>query len=327
MSEQNKYKNQKWHRVKEANEGRGEALEGDMHFKNLSKRFWSFAQGSSFAGGEKTLADVLHDFWQARLYISAASLLAGALALGFIFISVPHTRAYMMIGAADMMQAPDVSAAIGNGDAGDAPVLRVLAQRLGGGGESPAFVRFEHIYHGVSVAQALLKDDVIRKGLAQDRAFIFSSGIESMTPERLAAYIDRHVRLSPVKSSALRRLSYFHPDPAFARYFLTQLHRAADDVIRAAVQKDAAARTAYLEKAIVTARNPDHRRSLTVLLMEQERLLMLASTPQPYAASVVEPPAAFYKAEWPDAKLILPLFMCVGALFGFLIYGLRCVSR
>ncbi len=323
MSKQTK--KQAWHKWGAANQSADEAGGAeDAHFKKLSQRFWSFAQGAGFAGGEKTLADVLSDLWQARIYLALGALLAGVIALGFIGLAVPHTRATMIVAPADVMQAPDVSNAVGGSDA---PMIQLLAQRIGGSMQSPGFVRFEHVYNGASVAGILLQDERVRQGLAQDRAFVFSAKNRGMDAARLADYIDRKVRLEPVKASSLRRMSYWHPDAAFARYFLARLHATADDLIRQAVVKDVGARTAYLQQAILEARNPEHRRSLTALLMEQERLLMLASTPQPYAASVVEPPAAFYKAEWPDAKLIFPIFMLVGAFLGFVMYGLRRVPK
>ncbi len=317
-----KYKDKNWHKAKAANQGSGDGIEGDAQFKKMSERFWSFAGGAGFAGGEKTLADVLADFWNARLYLAVGALLGGGLAFGFVQMAVPHTRAYMIVAPAEVMQATDVS-----GGTSDLPVLSMLAQRMGGGISSFGFVRFEHIYSGATVAQKLLEDKTIRAGLAQDRAFTFFADRGDMNAPRLAEYLTRKVRLEPVKSSSLRRLSYWHPDAGFARYFIARVHSITDDLIRSAVVKDATSRAEYLQTAIFEARNPEHRRSLTALLMEQERLLMLASTPQPYAASVVEPPASFYKAEWPDAKLIFPAFMLVGALFGFVIYGLRRVSK
>ena len=55
-----------WHTNKAANEGDA----GDNHFRQLSERFWSFARSTGFAGGEKTLIDVMQDIWKARTSIA-----------------------------------------------------------------------------------------------------------------------------------------------------------------------------------------------------------------------------------------------------------------
>ena len=49
---------------------------------------------------------------------------------------------------------------------------------------------------------------------------------------------------------------------------------------------------------------------------------MLASIDQPYAAAVIEPPAASVRAWWPDALLIVPSVMFAGALLGLVLHGL-----
>lgn len=105
--------------------------------------------------------------------------------------------------------------------------------------------------------------------------------------------------------------------------FLHRLHNVTDGLIRHGMRKDVNERIAYLNTAISETMNPDHRRAMTDLLMEQERLKMLVSIDQPYAASVVVPAAHSVKPVWPDTVLVYVSFIAVGAFLGFVVFSLR----
>jgi LPS O-antigen subunit length determinant protein (WzzB/FepE family) len=267
---------------------------------------------------EKTLADIAADLWQAKAFISLG-VFAGILAAAvFIFTAVPHYRAQIIVSPASPMNGADVSALLADEDM---VAIRSLVQRVGVA-NSADFTRFENTYSGPSVAALMLKDTRIPEGVAADRNFSFSQNPETDSAEKLAAYIDKRVKLEPVGATALRRLVYMHPDRAFATYFLHRLHRTTDELIRQKLRQEAEQRIRHLQQAITETVNPEHRRNLTSLLMEQERLRMLVSIETPYAASVVEPAAAEIKAGWPATSLVFPAFMLAGAVVGFALAGL-----
>ena len=268
---------------------------------------------------EKTLGDLRGDIVRAGGWIAGGIVIATAIAVVFIYMAVPAYRARMIVSPASGMDGAAISA-MGAGD--DFLGLRYMAQRGGFSGDAD-FLRFENMVRGASVARELLRDEKIVKGLSFDRAFTFwEASSAAWTPERLAEYIEKRVRIEPVGGTALRRLIYLHPNPEFAVYLLHRLQRVTDEMIRSAVRADAAARVDYLQKAIAETVNPEHRRALTALLMEQERLRMLASIDQPYAAAVVEPPSASARPWWPDALLVVPSLMFAGALLGLMLHGL-----
>lgn len=270
---------------------------------------------------EKTLGDLRGDIARAGGWIAGGIVIATALAVVFIYMAVPAYRARMIVSPASGMDGAAVSA-MGAGD--DFLGLRYMAQRGGFSGDAD-FLRFENMLRGASVARELLQDEKIVRGLSFDRAFtvsLFDGPRPAWTPEGLADYIEKRVRIEPVGGTALRRLVYLHPNPEFAVYLLHRLQRVTDEMIRTAVRADAGARVDYLQRAIAETVNPEHRRALTALLMEQERLKMLASIDQPYAAAVVEPPSASPRAWWPDALLIVPSLMFAGALLGLVLHGL-----
>ncbi|MEM7650723.1 MAG: hypothetical protein AAF204_01415 [Pseudomonadota bacterium] len=266
---------------------------------------------------EDTLGDFLQNLWAGRLFLIIGAVL-GALS-GFVFIAaaVPHVRADMILAPASPM---NLAASI---NTTQQAYGRPASQTQGMSHDTgDAFTRFQVSYKGPAVAALLLRDPAITQGLSQDRAFTFSKAEEGWTVEKLSEYIEKRVKIDPVGETALREFSYFHPNRDFAVMFLQRLHNVADGLIRHGMRKDVNERIAYLNAAIGETLNPDNRRIITELLMEQERLKMLVSIDQPYAASVVVPSSASVKTRWPDAALVYTLFTALGALVGYLAFSL-----
>ena len=262
---------------------------------------------------EDTLGDVLKDIWNARGFVLVGIVAGGLLALVLMLAAVPHSKAQVILAPANPM---NISA------------MNVKQQAYGSAPQSTgqdvvaSFTRFEASYKGATVAGLLLRDPEITAGLARDKGFKFLGAEQGWSPEKLADYIERRVHSDPVGETSLRALSYLHPDKDFAVTFLSRLHNVTDGLIRHSMRKEVNERIAYLNEALGETFNPDHRRAMTDLLMEQERLKMLVSIDQPYAASVIVPPSASVKTVWPDPMLVYPVFMAVGALIGFALFNL-----
>lgn len=256
-----------------------------------------------------TLLDVLAEVRRARAWMMFCAVLA--LALGFLFLgaATPFYRAHMIVGPAN----PISNEATDDQD----------KQRPQHDTSALNFSRFESTLSGAAVAGNLLKDEKIYEGLIKDSPMGLFASDDTWTPAKLSDYVRRRVRIEPIGETPLRRLVYYHPSPEFAAYFLARLQETDDSLIRRNLRNEAAARVDYLEKASTAIANPDHRRGLTDLLMEQERILMLTSLDQPYAAAVFEPAAASASPEWPKRVPTLAAFMLAGTIFGFVIYGLR----
>lgn len=275
--------------------------------------------GGNTAQYEPRLGDLFSDVWRAKFWIVAGAALGILAAFLFIQMSVPHYKAAILLAPAAPMTGAETSSMLANDDLF---ALRFLMQRLGPG-QGSDFQRFENIYAGPSVAEILLSDEKIMRGLRADTAFVFSEAEQEWSAEKLSEYLKERTRLEPVGTSNARRMVYYHPDGAFAKYMLSAIHHIADGLIRRDIRADSKARVEYLRSAIAETSNPEHRRTLTTLLMEQERLLMLVSIDQPYAASVVEPAAIGVKADWPDKMLVYLAFTLVFSFLGFVIYGVR----
>ena len=264
---------------------------------------------------EATLTDLMKEIWQGRVFVLVGAVVGALAAFAFIVLAVPHSRAEMILAPASPM---NLSAANATQQAYGRPV-GAAAQ---GPDAADSFTRFEVSYKGAAVAGVLLRDPEITKGLAADKAFSFSKPERDWTVEKLAEYIEKRVKVDPVGETALRGFSYLHPDREFAVRFLRRLHNVTDGLIRHGMRKDVNERIAYLNGAIGETLNPDNRRVITDLLMEQERLKMLVSIDQPYAASVVVPASASVKTRWPDAMLVYPAFLLIGAFLGFVAFSI-----
>ncbi len=267
----------------------------------------------------KTLADVVADLWQARGMIVFGALVGIVAAAGFVALASDQYRAQIIISPANPMNGAEVSSLLADDNLF---AMRYLVQRVGIA-NSGDFTRFETIYSGPSVAEILLKDPAIARGLAQDKRFSFEKGQSDWSAAELAEYIDREVRFENVGTTTMRRMVYKHHSPDFAKYLLTNIHRVSDALIRQGIKRDASRHIRYLQDTIAEMRNPEHRKAMTALMMEQERLLMLVSIESPYAASVIEPAASSARAVWPNAALMIPVGAMIGAMLGFAVFNVR----
>lgn len=264
---------------------------------------------------EKTLFDVLRDVWQSRLYMVFFAVISLIVALLFLSFAQNFYRADMIIAPATPMGGGlRSSSQIGEG------TIKVQHEDLQ---STAAFIRFEAIFNGMSVASVLIKDKDIIDALRFDRTFEFSKPINDWNAGKLSEYLKKRVKLEPVSGTPLRRLTYLHPNKNFATYMIGKIHLVSDDIVRRRILYGVNGRISYLNKSLSVTINPDHRRNLTVLLIEQERLKMLVSLDQPYAASVIERPYISSKPRWPDPYIIYPIFLFVGLLLGFIVHGLR----
>ncbi len=264
---------------------------------------------------EKTIFDVLYDMWRARYYMLFSAIIMLIFAFIFLGLSQKFYKAEMIIAPATHMgQGMEKASQIGEGS------IYVQHENLQ---TNAAFLRFEHIYSGASVASILLHDDKIISALEFDRNFEFSKGKSEWNVSDLSQYLKDRVKLEPVNGTILRKMVYLHPNKNFAAYMIGKIHLVSDLIIRKTILKQTNDRIDYLNKALSSTTNTGHRASLTALLMEQERLKMMVSLDQPYAASIIEKPFVYSDYKYPDPYLVYTLFLFVGLFMGFIIYGLR----
>lgn len=260
-------------------------------------------------GGDLNIIDVTAHIYRARWRVLCGAL-AGVIAAVVLLSFVPQSyRAVMVVAPADGYALGDyASARGGSASTYDKIVSLPFWRPMEPEGISTDFYRFVQTARGPAAADILRRDETIRIRLPDE---VMAS------PSALSDYMTRRVDIQPVGATPLRRMSYYHPDSDFAAAFLRKAHLVADQMIRRDRRRMAQARIDYLSASLEKTANPDHRRIITGLLMQQEHILMLANLDEPYAAIIVEPASASAKPVWPDKPMTIAGFALIGAMLGY----------
>lgn len=268
---------------------------------------------------EPTLGDVLRDLWRARFYLLAGVLAGIVCAFLFLATAVPQYRAGMLVTPTTRSGTPDISALFPN----NASFAMEYVMQSFGPGDSSDFMRFETILREASVAERLLQDEKIRKGLAAAGRYRFFGAPDIDTAPELSAWLQDNVAVDFVAQTRLKRVSLLHPDPAFAVYMLQKMYETTDGMIRVELEDKTAKRIEYLTREIDGVSHPEHRRILTKLLMDQEQIRMILAVNEPFAAALAEPPAAEARPAWPRKPIIVPAFIFAGMFAAYVFFAAR----
>lgn len=266
---------------------------------------------------EPTLVDLINDMWAAKFHMLFFAAVFVIAAFFVIIASTPLYRASMIVAPADGYALGDYASSVSDGDSMNIPFWRPKESD----GTSTDFHRFIYTIQGPAVAAILLQDPAVLAGIARDGSW--SHKADHWTPEELADYLNRHIKVQQLGATPLRKLLYNHPDPVFAAAFLRKVHLVADQLIRRDRRRQSQSRIAYLEDTLQKTANPEHRKGIANLLMQQEHIQMLANLDEAYAAIVVEPPSSSPKPVWPDKALLLIIFAIIGAGIGYIIRTAR----
>lgn len=268
---------------------------------------------------EPTLGDIIRDIMAARIFIALGGVLGLFLATSFLWIAIPTYQTMLIVAPSENIHGAEVSTLLQNEDLF---ALRYLVDRAGVTGTDD-FIRFGKIITGPAVSAVLLEDPIIRRAMQEERLTRLSQKRESWTAPDLADYLAKRISIGSVGGTNLRQITYQHADPLFANYLLSQIHIVADKQIRDGLLNRANRRIEYLNNAIAQTANPDHRKALTSLLMEQEKTRMMVTMDEFYAADVIEAPSTKTKPTWPNIPLTLIGCLMIGMLLGFVSHTAR----
>lgn len=254
---------------------------------------------------EISLKELCCLLWRAKIFVTSGVLIGLLSAYLFINFVTPEYKAVMIVAPADGYALGDYASTIEHDKIASLPFWRPKSNE----GASPDFYRFVHTLRGPSVAKILVSDEAVLNHINKT----LSTPIK--TPEELAVYLSRHVRVDPLGATPLRKITYHHPDQEFVAAMLRKLHLVADQMIRRDRRRQSQSRIEYLDNMLQKTINPDHRKGITNLLMQQEHIQMLANLNEAYAAIMVEPASASPKPTWPNK----PLSYLIGALIGMMV--------
>lgn len=255
----------------------------------------------------ETLPELLARIWRGRVYLWWGVALAFVVAIFLMMALKPRYEASMIVAppAHDsrtdsfvegvFVYAPEVEAKIPTG--------------------SPDFIRFEQSLRGASVANLLFKMDGLAEKMAEDTLWRGLHGRIS-SPQDMTFYLSTHIKIESLGATASRKITYRHPDAAFAIKLLTILRKADDQIIRTSVKSETETKIEWLKEEFKKTLNPDHRQALSQLLMTEERRRMLLSLETPYAVSVVEEAASLPYPVVPNKPLIFLMMIMVGMVAG-----------
>lgn len=262
---------------------------------------------------EISLYDLICYFWQAKYYLLIGALIGFLATLFYLYVAISEYKAIMVVAPADGYALGDYASSIEYDRMAALPFWRPKDQE----GASTDFYRFIHTLRGPAAAKILMQDEKV----VTDINKTLQDKIE--TPEELAIYLERNVRIDPLGATPLRRISYLHPNPDFASALLRKLHLVADQMIRRDRRRQSQSRIDYLQNSLRKTTNPDHRKGITNLLMQQEHIQMLANLDEAYAAIVVEPASTLPKPAWPNKPLSFAVALFIGLMLGFMIWSIR----
>ncbi len=134
--------------------------------------------------------------------------------------------------------------------------------------------------------------------------------------ERLRQFIADNVGVGQSTKSPLATVSFEATDPAFAMHFLTLLDRADDEYLRAKTLARSRQNVTYLSQELGMATLAEHRQVLSAQLSDQERQLMMASNPAPYAADPFGRVTVSPQPTHPKPIAVLMGFILAGLVLG-----------
>ena len=260
---------------------------------------------------EMSLKDLLCDMWTAKFFIVIGVILGLVITFFYVSSVTPKYKAMMIVAAADGYALGDYASTIQYDRIATLPFWRPKDQE----GASTDFYRFIHTLRGTSAAIILMQDSSFVNGVNKN----LKNKIK--TPEALSLYLSRYLRVDPLGATPLRKLAYHHADPDFAVALLRKVHLVADQMIRRDRRRQSQSRIEYLNNSLGQTVNPDHRKGIANLLMQQEHIQMLANLDEAYAAIVVEPASHSPKTVWPNKPLMYFIGGALGFFLGFLMWS------
>ena len=260
---------------------------------------------------EMSLKDLLCDIWTAKYFIVIGVILGLVITFFYVSSVTSKYKATMIVAPADGYALGDYASKIQYDRIATLPFWRPKDQE----GASTDFYRFVHTLRGTSAAIILMQDSSFVNGVNKN----LKNKIK--TPEALSLYLSRYLRVDPLGATPLRKLAYHHADPDFAVALLRKVHLVADQMIRRDRRRQSQSRIEYLNNSLGQTVNPDHRKGIANLLMQQEHIQMLANLDEAYAAIVVEPASHSPKTVWPNKPLMYFIGGALGFFLGFLMWS------
>ncbi len=134
--------------------------------------------------------------------------------------------------------------------------------------------------------------------------------------DRVARTLRDRLVIDMVRSGPMRRIALRHRDRAAGLALLARVAAATDAHLRAEAARRSAAQIAHVKARLAGVTVTEHRRALSDLLSDQERVAMMIEVDLPFAADPIQAPTASALPDWPNPAAVVPLSGLVGLLAG-----------
>ena len=306
-------------------------------------------RSTAVADDEISLAELLGQLWRGKWLIAAGVAATLGLAMGYLAVSEPAYRVSYV-----------VSPVGGGGDGGIGlpSGARRAAEFAGislpsGDGGTPRIAKYTNALTSLTVAQRLANEhDMLprifhKQWNAETQSWRLEpgsgpvnwlkTGIKDVAgvptaprpPDArdLKGYLEANLSVQSGDETSLYTISLQHTRPEIARELLAKLNTVTDEVLRERALQRTQRYIAYVQQKLPETNLAAHRDSLTQLLVEQERNLMMAQIDGPYAADIFDPITVSAEPVSPNLKAVLAASVVLGLMGGgflvFLVGALR----
>ncbi|SMH58744.1 hypothetical protein [Azospirillum agricola] len=145
--------------------------------------------------------------------------------------------------------------------------------------------------------------------------------------ERVARALRDRLVIDMVRSGPMRRIALRHRDRAAGLELLGRVAAATDAHLRAEAARRSAAQIAHVKARLAGVTVTEHRRALSDLLADQERVAMMIEVDLPFAADPVQAPTVPALPDWPNPAAVVPLAGLVGLLAAAFALSVRAAWR
>jgi uncharacterized protein involved in exopolysaccharide biosynthesis len=284
------------------------------------------------AGFEDPFARTLSLLWGRRWTIAAATVAGLAAAILFLHLATPRHAAYLQLVPTEQS-----AAALSRNISGLASLAGIDLPR----GQASQFGLALEVMKGRDVAEQIAGDerlmrrlfpaawDATRQEWRQPSDALrplksFVKGILALPDVAwtrpgaadVQRYLDKFLTLEEDQKRSIATVALQHPDPILARDLLAALYTATDAHLRARSDGRTDAYVAYLSEKLMQVTLAEHREALASALAEQERVLMMVRSGQPFAADPLGSVTVSDRPIWPSALLALVIGGGAGLALG-----------
>jgi len=295
--------------------------------------------------GFRGLVETARAGWRVLL---GSALGALALAVAVLWLVPPEHTAVMIVGPTARVGSAAMGARVPVMVGRETPLG---AAEPGAGDESLSdYARYLELFGNGAVADRLAADPAFLRALFAGRWDAEAGGWRpppGLTPtvkrwllalvgrqdwvepdaERVARTLRDRLVIDMVRTGPMRRISLRHRDRATALELLRRIAAATDAHLRAEASRRSVAQIAHIKARLASVTVTEHRRALSDLLSDQERVAMMIEVDLPFAADVIQAPTASALPDWPNPALVTPLAGLVGLLAGAFALSARVAWR